>query len=310
MDAITDAFGKPLQLDPTIALQPFPLQPIKTGLRPMRKLEYVVEIVGPRTIPAGSAKAVLHPDWQAALGNPRIYVMAQSDTDWRPMIDSDTSTSYDSLCFSWSLFSQHGQITSGSAQKLLTTCESFANQLSRRAIPLTPPQDIDPLITDLRRSADQFDIGVGLSLIPPAGAIRESDVWTISAALGLDLDPTGYFVWRITGWEEPLFSLCSLGNVETFSLQAVKAGVSHPALSIGFGVPRCPNPVKTFDACLSVATVFQARTGLVIQDDEGRIVDSTIASEIRSSLLDAENALRRVGYAPGSPESLRLFPAT
>ncbi len=67
------AFGSP---NPGVALPPPASLTEKSG--PLHRVELVIEIVGPKSMPAKSVAALLQPDWFRALGEPRMWVMAPS----------------------------------------------------------------------------------------------------------------------------------------------------------------------------------------------------------------------------------------
>src|SRR4051812_12836749 len=102
-----EIFGKPLQRDPSIALPDLNILPRNTP-GPVRKQQLVIELVGPRTVPAPLIQALLQPQWQGALGSPEIYVMAGADQYWRSLIQGDGSGAYDSVALAWDLLSDKG----------------------------------------------------------------------------------------------------------------------------------------------------------------------------------------------------------
>ena len=104
-----DYFGEPLRPDPAIALAPIEVTiPLKSG--PLHRVQFVIEFVGPRSVPALAAIHLLGSEWYSALGQPFIHAMRPADLHWHPLTNS-TDGSYDSLALSWDLLSPKGQET-------------------------------------------------------------------------------------------------------------------------------------------------------------------------------------------------------
>lgn len=303
--SIPDIFGSPLQPDPTVALKPFSPPVTKPG--PVHKVQFVVELVGPRTMPADTVRACLTPQWKGALGDPEIYVMAAADDRWRTLQVGDQAVAYDSLAFAWDFVSPRGSLSIASAQSLLGVSEQFAKAISRRAMPLPPPADVEAAVKAVEDAAQDLDIGVGLSIFPRGDAIPEKSVWLACTALGLQVGGSGLFEWTVPGWEDPILTMSSLGPKETFSLAAVVAGDAHPGLSVGYRVARCPNPVAALEACLRIAAYFEQRLGTFTLDDSDEPLDERGRQRLIGYHGQAVAALRAVGLEPGSPSALKVF---
>src|SRR5579872_4267007 len=129
---MSSPFGVP---DPRIALPSPRLVAPKMG--PLHAVEFVIEIVGPRTMSAAAAGVLAQPNWFQALGQPNIWVMAPMDTTWQPLAASVTG-SYDSLALTWPILGSNGTLTADSAQRLADTAERFAVTVERRALPMPP----------------------------------------------------------------------------------------------------------------------------------------------------------------------------
>lgn len=294
------------RLDPSVAVKPIAL-PSFTAKAFYSKLEFIIEIVGPRTMSAQLAMAALRPDWQNALANPKVVGMAPSDSDWQILCSSTSAQVFDSLAFCWPFMKPNGNLTNASAQHLISISESFANQVQRRAIPHLPADDVEARVSDLQAISNELDFGVGLTLSSPVGAINEIKIWEVAANLGLDLDSSGYFVWRQDGIELPLLSLSSLGAKDTFSLEAAQANQVHPALSIGFRIAVNPEPVATWQTMLHISKTLASRLSLDICDEEGEPIGEKGLAMLEASVHQASETIKGAGIVPGSPEACLIF---
>lgn len=301
----SDIFGEPLAKDPTIALPNISVAPrITPG--PVRKQQFVVELVGPRTAPSPNVKVLLDAQWQGALGNPQVFVMSGADQYWRPLEANDPSGSYDSIALAWDLISPKGQLSANAAQQLWNVAENFAGQISRRAMAMPVPADVEPTIRALEELGENLDIGVNFTLVPRMNPFPEKEVWRLAAALGLQYSPNGTFTWLAQGSELPLLEL-SPGDADRFTLAQVQAGITHPALGLGFSVPLCPNPEAALDGCFRVGTAFSSRLSAALVDEDFKPVDDGAKRRIASDLRQAVQALERAGFAPGSTEAIKLY---
>ncbi len=294
------------RLDPSVALKPLSVAPYKAKAF-YSKLEFVIEIVGPRTMSSSLAMAALRPDWQNALANPKVVGMAPADSDWQVITSQSVAQVFDSLAFCWPFMKPNGNLSNASAQHLLSVSESFSNQVQRRAIPHLPADDVDARVSDLQAISNELDFGVGITLSSPLGTIPEISIWEVAANLGLDLDSCGDFVWRQDGFETPLLTLSSLGQTDVFSLQGAKSNQLHPAISIGFRIAVNPTPEETAERMADIARTFASRLSLDICDEDGKILTQDGLSGIIDSVKQASETIKRAGIAPGSPESLLIF---
>jgi len=294
------------RLDPSVALKPVPLPALKPKAF-YSKLEFVIEIVGPRTMSAPLALAALRPDWQNALANPKVVGMAPADSEWQVLTDRTSAQVFDSLAFCWPFMKPSGNLSNASAQHLLSVSESFANQVQRRAIPHLPAEDVEARVSDLQAISGELDFGVGLTLTSPLGAIPEVKIWEFAANLGFDLDASGDFVWRVDGIEAPLLTLSSLGQTDVFSLQGAKSNQLHPAISIGFRIAVNPSPVETCQSMTLAARTLAERLGLEICDEDGNALSEQGLASTLEAVKQASETIKRAGITPGSPESLLIF---
>ena len=301
----SDIFGEPLLKDPAVALPPVTVHP-KITPGPVRKQQLVIELVGPRTVPAANIKALLEPQWFEALGEPQIFVMSGSDQFWKVLAKTDTSAAYDSIALAWDLISSKGHLSANSAQHLWNSAEQFARQIQRRAMAMPVPADVEPTIQALQQLKENLDIGMNLTLVPCWDTFPEKEVWRVAAALGLEYANDGSFQYKCSGSEQPLFTL-SPGDADRFSLAQVQANQKHPALGLGFSVPLCPDPVTALSACFHTADVFKDRADGALVDEDYKPVDDAAKARITNELQQAVDALNRAGFPPGSAEAIKLF---
>jgi hypothetical protein len=292
------------QKDPTIALPQVNIQP-KITPGPVRKQQFVVELVGPRTAPAASVQALLQPQWTSTLGNPEVYVMAAADTHWRPLNPGDQSGAYDSIALAWDLISLQGELSAASAQHLWNLAENFANQIERRAMAMPVPADVEIHAKALRDINESLDVGVNFMVVAIGDDFVEEEIWKVAGALGLDYDPSGVFVWRTSGAD--LFEVSPAGSHDKFSLQQVQAGATHTGLGLGFSIPLSAEPVVALDGCIHAASVFAQRLRGGLLDEDYKPCTGEVIQQIKANLGQAVYALKQVGVEPGSTEALKLF---
>jgi hypothetical protein len=300
-----DAFAAALRPDPAVALHP-PQLPPPPGEGPLRKLQYVIELVGPRTAPAESVKAILQPNWQNALGQPQVFVMAGKDTAWRRLDPADMSGAYDSIALAWDLVGSQGSLRQGPAQHLLNVAENLANQLQRRAICTPMPDEVERASKAIAEAQEGLDIGVNLSVMPRYGELPEKEIWIACRELGLELSPTGLFEWRVAGWPAPLLGVGPL-EADAFTLGQVQQGVTHEGVDVGFHVPLSPAPEVSLEGCFHVASHLAQRLHAVALDEHDAPLDDRGKQMLRANLQQALNSFRQVGIEPGSAEALKLF---
>lgn len=303
MSSSSDLFGKSLKPDPAVALPRISVSSPKTG--PLHRVELIIELVGPRSVPAPSLQPLLQPTWTAALGEPRLWAMQPADTAWAPL-DPSRGGSFDSVAASWDLVSERGQLSSASAHHLLATAERFAAGIGRRAVAIPAVTDVDAAVASLLDIRANLDTGVALMVLK-GGGVPERDLWIQCARLGLEMEPDGAFAWKAEGHGQPLFSVTPVGDTERFSLAGVTAGAVHQGVTLGFSLPRCPDPLRAWEGLARAARTLADSCGAQIFDEDVNPFDASAERSLGSALRQGADTLQRLGLAPGTSEALRLF---
>ncbi len=265
-------------------------------------MQFVIEFVGPRSLPSAQAEALLHPDWQNALGRPEVWAMAPGDTEWRRLREGDGG-SLDSIALAWDAVSSQGRLGRAAAERLYHVADQFAQPAQRRAIALPQPEEVEALVHHLETLRETLDIGFAIAA---AETLSEETIWRRCAALGLEYSPEGSFLWKAPGYEGPLLEVTPLGAADRFSLGAVQRGERHEGVGIGFSVPRSPDPAASLLGCFHVADAF-ARGGAKLFDEEGHPLTSIKRNELQALLQQALGLFRQADLLPGSEAALRLF---
>lgn len=300
-----DDFSLQLRPDVSVALPP-PARVVPMRHGPMPKVQFVVELVGPRSVSAAQAAQILSPEWYGALGEPEAWCMGAADDGWRPLTAS-VNGAYDSLAMAWDLEGPRGQLSVTAAQSLLARTEEFAGHIQRRAMALPDPSDVGRAVTGLRQFREALDIGFAVVVAPDSGFVSERDLWLACARLGLELGSTGAFEWRSPTNPLPLFSVTPIGVTETFSLGAVQRGDVHEGATIGFALPLCPSPEEALSAAIQAGREIAKHIGGHLLDEDGNHVDARTESRLAGELTQAQGLFRKAGIVPGSGEAVRLF---
>ena len=266
----------------------------------------MIELVGPRSVPASATANLMQPQWYEALGRPELFCMGPTDTVWQRMTPK-TDGSYDSVALAWDILSPGGSLSFASANHLLQACEQFANGVNRRAMPMPEPKQIDRVAKALAQVREQLDIGVSLMALPEAGFVSERDLWIACARLGLQFSGNGAFVWAGDPHPNPMFSVTPIGDVETFSLGAVQAGKTHEGITVGFSLPLCPGPAAALDGALRAADEIARAIAGNAFDDSARPLTSKIRDELRRDLAQGVSMLEKANLKPGSAAAIKIF---
>lgn len=269
---------------------------------PIYTTEFVIEWVGPKSVPASAACQLLDPRWKAALGEPTYWSMAPGNAQWQPL-SGRSDGSYDSLAASWSVITPRGQLSSTAADHLLSVASQVGATIERKAMPMPVPADLTAKAAALVEAKDALDIGFSMAVAAPSGAWIEQEMWQTFKSIGLDLAPNGCFVWRAEGWPEPLVEVSPLGGAQGFSLAQAQAGTTHPGVLIGFSVPTNPDPMQSLDAAIRIAESL----GGHIFDEDDRPWTAASGPTYRGHLTEAVKALTQAGFAPGSRAARELF---
>jgi hypothetical protein len=300
-------FGGPLVSDPQVALSCAAVSLPKWRTGPLPRVQFMVELVGPRSVAASAALAVLDNPWRQGLGEPDVFVMAPADQAWRAPLRADPAASFDSVVLAWDYLGPRGALSQASTTRLVQSAESFAQTIQRRAMPMPTPDQVDALVADLQHFRETFDIGIEIGLIPTGGAAAERAVWRSCTRLGLDLAANGSFVWHIPGWPMPVLSVDSWDDGKSFSLSNARSDVRHEALGVGFNVPTSPDPAAALMACFKVADALASDLGAVVIDEEGVPFDTSNRRRFFDALPQALDILKRKGLEAGSAEAAKLF---
>ena len=256
----------------------------------MRTAQFVVELVGPRSVPAAQAAELARPDWHSALGRPELWAMAPADAAWQPLQNGPGS--FDSVALAWDFVAPAGSMTTTSATHLLGLAERFANAIGRRAIPLTAPEDVPTVVRRLVAAQDGLDAGVTAILVAP----RPLPV----AALGRELEAMGLvptdeeWAWVAPDHPEPLFAATPFDAPTT------------DGLTLGFRLARCPDPGVALEGLLRTADAL-APLGLAAFDEDREPLTAPKREALRGNVRAASEALASVGLRPGSWAALKTF---
>lgn len=297
-------FGEPLGPDPRYQLKLPAVQPPVPG--PKHRTQFVVELVGPRTVPASMAAGLLHPQWFGALGQPDIYALRPADTDWEPLIPNPNG-SYDSIALAWDILSDRGVLSSQAAAHLFAVATQFATEIQRRAMPMPTPEQIDAVARGLREAQDILDIGISLMVAPPTGSVAERDIWIWCSKLGLEFSGEGSFDWRSPSHPMPLFSITPIGFTDSFSLGQVQANTRHEGVTLGFSVPLCPEPMAALEGAFAAADILGKQLGGIVANEDGDALHPRMRDTIRRDLQRAVTLMGQQRLHPGSSAALSLF---
>jgi hypothetical protein len=293
-----------LNPDPAIALTPPDPVPVpKEG--PLHRLQFVIEFVGPRSVPAAAARHLLVPNWYGALGQPQVFAMRAMDLAWHRMTATPDG-SYDSIALAWDMVTGQGALTPDSAKNLLRTAEEFGPYISRRAMPMPVPAEVRQVVKNLQSIRDALDVGFTLSVGARRGGFAERDVWIECARLGLQFE-NGGFEYRAPKAPAPLFAVTPYGTTDAFSLGAVQAGAVHPGVTIGFSLPLSPAPTQGLEGALRAADHLAAKLDGVVLDESDQPLTDRTRQKLRAELRNALSLFSRAGITTGSAEAVRLF---
>ncbi len=259
---------------------------------PVRAAQFVVELVGQRTVPATQAMELLRPDWRGAMGQPELWAMRPADTVWSPLRAAQFG-SYDSISLAWDLVTPVGDMSSASADHLVATAERFANSLGRRAIPLTASKDVPGEVRRLRAAQDSLDAGMAVLLVAPR-AVAVSGFGGELERLGITAFGDGEWGWFGEGHPEPLFAATPFEAPMT------------DGLTLGFRLARCPDPNVAMEGLFCVVD-DRAGSGLAAFDEDRKPLMPTMREALRQGARAASQALESVGLRPGSWAALKVF---
>lgn len=258
---------------------------------PVRAAQFVVELVGPRTVPTAQASELLRPDWRAAMGSPELWCLSPADTAWKPLRNL-THGSYDSIALAWDLLSPQGEMSAGAAGHLVGVAERFANGVGRRAIPLTAPGDVPGEVQRLRAAQEALDAGLSVLLIAPQRA-PVAEFGRVLEELGLKAFGEEWG-WFGQGHPEPLFAATPFEAPTT------------DGLTLGFRLARCPDPNVALEG-LFRAVDESVRVGLAAFDEDQRPLTAATREALRQGARMGAETLEGVGLRAGSWAALKVF---
>jgi hypothetical protein len=149
------------------------------------------------------------------------------------------------------------------------------------------------IATELRDSASQFDVQIGLTL--EAGSGPWSAERLAEAAARAELVPADRGVWkRVDAAGATVFTLGS-------------ASLLADQLTLELDVPLAPVAAQPLRAMFAVAGVVALELGARIVDDNGRPVDAASLASVETRLEELYERMRQAGYEPGSPRAVRLY---
>ena len=259
---------------------------------PVRAVQFVVELVGPRTVPAVQAMELLRPDWRGALGQPELWAMRPADAAWSPLRAARFG-SYDSIALAWDLATPAGDLSPAAAGHLVATAERFASPLGRRAVPLTAPADVPGEVRRIRAAQDALDAGTSVLLIAPR-AVPVSEFGRELERLGLAPFGDGEWGWFGEGHPEPLFAATPFD------------APTADGLTLGFRLARCPDPNVAIEGLFRTVDEL-GRTGLAAFDEDRRPLVPATREALRQGARAGSAALDSVGLRPGSWAALKAF---
>lgn len=298
----------------SLLLPPLDVHPERTapdyGPRPW--LEYILDLVGPEPCPRSPLLSLLSDDLLTGLGNPELYGRPVGEESWTFVRAPGVPDQFEALALGWNLAPREGQPPDG---RMLRRCRDeltrLIRPLSRKPQPREPVEAAVQRGADLVRLRDDWDVGVALVLRAPW--LRRFDaqvIWDTACALGMQWGHLGIFHWHnrpgLPG-DEYLFSLWSLEDPGTFAPEWVAAGMTVPAVALGFSVPRSPDPVGVFDHMVQAGRTLQSRLGGKLLVGEVAIASERTIRLWRSRIRTAAAELTGAGFPPGSARALQLF---
>jgi len=293
--------------DPAVALAPLTLPPYSPDPGPLHKVQFVIELVGKALIHQSDAQKLLDKRSKAAMGEPLIFAMAPGWKRWQLLTPTTNEKGFDSLCFAWDFVARSGNTLSRkSATELLRRASEIAFSFGRKAVPLRPEEDVDTLAKFWKEFKDGFDAGVSCYLDPVVDGIDTACVMREAYRLGFRLNDKGQLEWRTSAWPTPLLSLDPAGSDTVFN---PSKRPSVPGISIGYSLPRSPNPLAALEAMFTAIDHLAQTVGGTPRDEDGELLDEPRKAIMRELVQGATQAMKASGAGPGSQEAMRLFQA-
>lgn len=271
------------------------LPPLRTG--PLPRIQWVVELVGPRSVAAADALRLLDPDWKGILGGPLVWAMAARDDRWQELL-GHSATSFDSIALCWDLVDPRGALTRSAAETLLARATEFGEAIGRRALPLWPADETESRAAAAQRLVDRLDGGFAVTAAF-ARPVPEAEIVERLRAEGFARpDGEGGLEWGKPG-HPPFLTATPTGEPFAF-------GFGSPVEGVTFGtrLPLCPAPGEAFEVAAEFARELVATYGGALFDGEGDPFDPR---RMRAEIDGIVDGMVRAKLEPGGAECRRLF---
>jgi FtsZ-interacting cell division protein ZipA len=126
-------------------------------------------------------------------------------------------------------------------------------------------------------------------------------------ALGFVWGPMDLFYWYDASEQTRLLTISRLGQPGTFLPERAEEGEGIPGLVFSFELPACPAPVTVFERmAIALAHLREPLHGRPVTRD-GKELDSDRLQDMRDEVAHAEQELKALGLAPGSPQAKAFF---
>jgi cell division protein ZipA len=280
---------------------------------PCETVEWVLNIdfrANPRLDPK-KVEGLFDTKWRARLGGFTCFGLDADTRRWTFAIAADGPRAITSLKLAWDYVSHTDSpplTPSLFEQRLLEVSEKLHKLGQPTLRPSLPPAEAARRAKQLRELKVDLNQSIVLKLKAPQGQRFDGkSVWDVMLCLGLKWGDMDCFHW-VNPTEEGdsyLFSVATTTAPGYFLPEKIAAGRVHvDDLVFVFSIPRCHAPIQVFDAMVRAIEYCQRRLQGDIQDEHGRAASLRV---IRSRIGDVEQRLRKAGFIPGAPDTLRLF---
>ena len=157
---------------------------------------------------------------------------------------------------------------------------------------------------ELDRFCGEADILIAVHVVAGANPFPGTRIRSIAEAAGLVIEPTGIFRKRDDEGRE-LFRLANEGGA-LFQAETMRELVTKSVV-LEFDVARSPGGSHGFNKFRQFAEHLASGLGGKVVDDNRSPLGAAGFDAIAKELAGVYQAMTARGFAPGSPESLRLF---